>query len=90
LQSHAKLLIVGQDFHALLNKTAERRIDVLSDSQTNTSKWLDEAFHRISHINQTGIECSFIRHQFFSLLFYSTMHGNLAHAHLVLILRNLT
>ena len=50
----------GQDFHALLNKTAERRIDVLSDSQTNTSKWLDEAFHRISHINQTGIECSFI------------------------------
>ena len=46
----------GQDFLAPLNKTSERRIDVLKLSyrQTN-SKWLDEEFHRIAHINQTGI-----------------------------------
>jgi len=64
----------GQDFLALLNKTSERRIDVLSYSQTNTSKWLDEAFDRISHINKTGIECSFI-YSFYIMRGFMSMHS---------------
>ena len=61
----------GQDFLALLNKTitAEKKIvalvtenkkvsselNHLSYNQNNTIQKIDEAFHKISDINQTGI-----------------------------------